>query len=97
MRYIVDIDQTICYTENSDYPNSRPITKNIARVNSLYDEGHVIIYWTARGGNSGKDWGEFTKRQLTLWGCRYTELWMNKPSYDVWVDDKAEWIFNESE
>lgn len=93
MRYIVDIDKTICYTLNSDYPNSSPIRKHIEQINTLHDAGHEIIYWTARGGNSGKDWSELTEKQLKDWGCKYHELWMNKPSYDVWVDDKANWIF----
>lgn len=97
MRYIVDIDKTICQTSNSDYRNSKALRNRIAKINKLFDEGHEIIYWTARGGNSGIDWTELTKDQLATWGCLYHDLWMNKPSYDVWVDDKAEWIFNGSE
>lgn len=93
MRFIVDIDKTICLTNDSRYQHSIPIRKHVEKINALFDEGHEIIYWTARGGNSGKDWSELTKQQLDFWGCKYTELWMNKPSYDVWVDDKADWIF----
>lgn len=89
MKYIVDIDNTICKTENSDYPNSVPFTDRIERINKLFEEGHIIHYWTARGGNSGKDWTEFTTKQLTEWGCKYHELKMFKPSYDIWIDDKA--------
>jgi hypothetical protein len=55
----------------------------------LYDEGHTIIYWTARGATTGLDWSELTKTQLDFWGCKYHELRMGKPMYDVWVDDKA--------
>lgn len=93
MRYIVDIDKTICLTNNSNYYGSWAIRKHIEAVNALYDEGHEIIYWTARGAVSGKDWRVLTEQQLEDWGCRYHELWMNKPHYDVWVDDKADWIF----
>jgi len=93
MIYIVDIDNTICSNKNSDYHNSIPYMDRIAKINHLYDSGHTIIYWTARGGSTGINWSEVTASQLKEWGCKYHELKMNKPSYDVWVDDKADWIF----
>jgi hypothetical protein len=93
MIYIVDIDNTICISENSNYYQSRPIFDRIQKVNQLHDAGHTIIYWTARGMNSGKNWEQLTKYQLNEWGCKYNQLLMNKPMYDVWVDDKANWIF----
>lgn len=93
MIYIVDIDHTICNNQNSDYENSLPYYDRIEKINDLFDSGHTIIYWTARGGNSGIDWSELTAKQLIQWGCKFSELRMNKPVYDVWVDDKAHWIF----
>jgi hypothetical protein len=93
VKYIVDIDNTICLSENSDYPNSQPYMDRIAIINDLYDQGHTIIYWTARGMESGVDGMDLTCEQLIKWGCKYHKLWMNKPAYDVWVDDKAHWIF----
>lgn len=87
--YIVDIDNTICHTENSQYSASTPFLDRIAKINELYNQGNRIIYWTARGGNSGLDWSEFTKTQLDGWGCRYHELKLGKPVYDIWIDDKA--------
>lgn len=89
LRYIVDIDNTICKTENSDYHNSQPMYDRIAKINQLYEEGHTIIYWTARGGTSGIDWTDKTHSQLAAWGCKYDEIRMWKPSYDIWIDDKA--------
>lgn len=89
MRYIVDIDGTICNTSKSDYANSKPIVENIKKINQLYEDGNEVIYWTARGGNSGIDWSELTKQQLKQWGCKFHEIRMNKPVYDVWIDDKA--------
>jgi len=53
MKYMVDIDGTICYNENSNYVDSKPDLVRIAKLNALYDKGHEIHYWTARGGNSG--------------------------------------------
>lgn len=94
MIYIVDIDNTICLTQKNadgkwDYLNSQPLQYRIDRVNELYDEGNNIIYWTARGSGSGIDWTELTKQQLDSWGCKYHEVRLGKPSYDVWIDDKA--------
>lgn len=89
MKYIVDIDETICHSPNSDYTNSTPYLDNIVKINALYDAGHEIHYWTARGNNSKMDWSEFTIKQLQSWGCRYTTICTGKPSYDVWIDDKA--------
>lgn len=89
MKYIIDIDNTICRSEASDYRNSKPYGDRIEKVNNLYDQGHEIHYWTARGGNSGIDWTEFTINQLKEWGCKFHSVKTGKPVYDVWVDDKA--------
>lgn len=89
MIYIVDIDGTICKSVRADYKSAVPMLDRIAKVNQLFDDGHEIHYWTARGGRTGKDWSELTKQQLEEWGCKYTSLKMGKPSYDVWIDDLA--------
>lgn len=85
----VDIDNTICETIGSDYINSEPIVSAIHKINRLYEMGHNITYWTARGKNSGKDWSELTKSQLKKWGCLYHKLSFDKPAYDCVLDDKA--------
>ena len=87
--FIVDIDGTICTDSRGNYELAKPIHGRIDYFNQLYKSGNIVIYWTARGGNSGKDWSELTKKQLEEWGAKYTELRMNKPSYDFWIDDKA--------
>ena len=89
MIYIVDIDGTIANTENSDYKNSKPILCRIKKINELYDQGHTIIYMTARGAISKTDWKDFTAKQLEEWGVKYTSLEIKKPHYDIWIDDKA--------
>lgn len=89
MKYIVDIDGTICNNTGGDYKLAVPYKERIEKINDLYDSGHHIVYWTARGGNSGKDWAGLTKKQLSAWGCKYDELHMGKPVYDLWIDDKA--------
>lgn len=89
MIYIVDIDGTICKSTKPDYNTAVPLVDRIAKINKLFDEGHQVYYWTARGGTTGIDWSELTKKQLDSWGCKYTGLNMNKPVYDMWIDDKA--------
>lgn len=89
MKYMIDIDGTICDTVNRDYPNSKPIMDRIAKLNALYDKGHEMHYWTARGTTSGKDWLELTIKQLNDWGVKYHSVKVGKPDYDIWVDDKA--------
>ena len=89
MIYMVDIDGTICYTNGNNYESSEPRYDRIERLNKLFDEGNEIHYWTARGAKSGKDWTEFTKRQLGEWGVKSTSIRLGKPHYDKWIDDKA--------
>ena len=49
MQIIIDIDGTIC-TEEKTYSRSlaRPLKDAVSSVNALYDEGHTIIFYTAR-------------------------------------------------
>jgi hypothetical protein len=89
MTVYVDIDGTIANTFDGDYQNSTPIYENIEKINKLYDEGNQIIYWTARGATSGIDWELLTKTQLIMWECKFHELKMGKPAFDLLIDDKA--------
>jgi hypothetical protein len=85
----VDIDETICVSPpDRNYANATPIQERIAHINKLYDAGHTIIYWTARGATTGIDWREVTENQFEEWGVKYHELHLDKPAYDLFVDDK---------
>lgn len=85
----VDIDETICSTpENREYSKSVPIKERIEKINRLYEDGNTIIYWTARGTGSGKNWREVTEKQFDDWGVKYHELKFNKPMYDIFIDDR---------
>lgn len=85
----IDIDDTICYSPNKpDYTISYPIVENITKANRLYDDGHTIVYWTARGTVTGKDWRQQTEQQFKDWGVKYHELKFGKPYYDLFIDDK---------
>ena len=89
MNIFVDLDNTLCKTENGNYNESKPICDRIKKVNKLKDEGNKITIWTARGQKSGIDYTELTKRQLSEWNVQYDKLMMGKPSYDLYIDDKS--------
>ncbi len=102
MKIFIDIDDTICFYDKEfqgkmDYSKAKPYTSRIAKINKLYDEGHKIIYWTARGTVTQKLWFNITYEQLKSWGCKFHELKMGKPAYDLFIDDKninSETYFN---
>ena len=83
-----DIDGTITDTDFKDYNISTPDEAMITLINNLYDRGHRIILFTARGGISGIDWRETTENQLKKWGLKYDELITGYPK-DLIVDDCA--------
>lgn len=90
----VDIDETICeYNSQKEYELAIPIPKNIKKINQLYDEGHYIKYWSARGSSTNINWLKITKEQLDNWGCKYHEVSTGeKPEYDLLICDKSKRI-----
>ena len=96
MTYCFDLDNTLCTTLGNDYNSCVPIQSHIDKVNYLYESGHKIIIFTARGmskysGNLEKiksNLYEKTKSQIEFWGIKYHEFLMGKPSYDFVIDDK---------
>ena len=92
MKIYVDIDDTICYYNNNElktnYNNAKPYHDRIKKINKLYTNEDYIVYWTARGTVTKIDWYDITKKQLEKWGCKYHELIMGKPAYDLFIDDK---------
>ena len=89
MKYHIDLDNTLCFTEKSDYENSVPILERIRYVNELKKQGNHITIWTARGGRTGIDHRELTLKQLKEWNVGYDDLLMGKPDYDIYIDDKS--------
>ena len=90
----IDIDETICFNngpkdEARDYAKATPNFENIAKANKLYDEGHTVIYWTARGALTKIDWTETTVLQLNKWGVKYHKVKLDKPHYDLMICDKV--------
>lgn len=94
--YCFDLDNTICITENKNYDNCYPDLTMVEKVNFLYDKGHKILIFTARGmgrfkGDIEKVYNEyfnFTEKQLKKWNVKYHKLILGKPSYEIFIDDK---------
>lgn len=92
-----DLDGVICQTIGNNYIKSKPIKNNIRFINKLYKEGYIIKIFTARfmgrskeNVNLAKKRGlRLTKTQLNKWNLKYHYLLMGKPSFDLFVDDKA--------
>lgn len=92
-----DIDNTICKTNGNNYKKAKPIKKNIKIINKLYFSGFLIKIFTSRFmGRTNenvylakKKAHKFTKLQLKKWKVNYHYLIFGKPSYDLFVDDKA--------
>lgn len=95
--FCFDLDNVICFTKKNHYKSSKPNKKAISLINSLYLKGHYIKIFTARymGRNNqnqkrARSQGfNLTSKQLSKWKVQYHELIMGKPSYDIFIDDKA--------
>ena len=102
MKYVIDIYGTIC-EEVGEVIGRKPFTDRIAKINKLYDLGHTIVFYTARGLKSGrgeKHYRPITEQQLKEWGCKYHDLWFKKHDATHYIDDKAlrpEEFFNETD
>ncbi len=99
MHSVINIDGTICSHASSKttYKEAKPIKSRINHINQLFDQGHRIIYHTARGMRTFKNDGKkahdeyywLTYNQLDAWGVKFHKLIMGKPSGDIYVDDKG--------
>ena len=92
-----DLDNVICFTKGKQYLKAKPNLKAINIINELYKKGHYIKIFTARymGRNNDnavkakKQGYKITSLQLKKWKINYNKLILGKPSYDLFVDDKA--------
>lgn len=80
------MDGTIC-TEERTFSRSLAKPKKDAAdmINKLYNDGHIIIIYTAR------TWMEYemTEYWLNKNNIKYHQLFMGKPVGDIWIDDRA--------
>lgn len=95
--YCFDLDNTLCNTKGNDYDTCTPIKERVDVVNFLYDKGHNINIYTARGMTTYNksvtlvydNLYSKTKQQLVSWGIKHHVLTLGKPSYDEFICDKA--------
>ena len=95
--FCFDIDNTICTTVKKNYFKANPKKKVILLINSLYEKGHIIKIFTARymgrnndNINAAKKQGyKKTYNQLKKWNLKFHKLILGKPSFDIFIDDKA--------
>ena len=92
-----DLDGVLCTTKDGNYKLSTPIKKNIKIVNDLYKKGYCIKIFSARFMGRYKDnkklaepiARKITSKQLNKWNVKFHKLILGKPSYDIFIDDKA--------
>jgi capsule biosynthesis phosphatase len=95
--YVFDVDGTICSLTNGEYAKAEPISERIELINTLFEKGHTIIFYSARGMGRHKNNAEkaiiqfydLTLKQLETWGVKYHGLFLGKPAGDFYIDDKA--------
>jgi histidinol phosphatase-like enzyme len=85
----IDIDNTICDTIGLNYHQAQPRVDIIEKINTMYNDGAYVVMWTSRGVGTGICHRDLTIKQLTRWGLKYHELRLDKPVFDLMIDDKA--------
>jgi energy-coupling factor transporter ATP-binding protein EcfA2 len=88
-KIFVDFDRTLTTGKGEpwwidpldDYPREEMIEK----VNQLYKQGHTVVIYTARREEVRKE----TKYYLNKWGVMHHALVMEKPGYDLLIDDRV--------
>jgi len=97
VKYVFDIDGTICSITAGDYESAKPFKERIQKINALYEKGETIFFQTARGMGRSDNSTAYahqafyasTKRQLAHWGVKHHGLFLGKPSGDIYIDDKG--------
>ncbi len=92
-----DLDNVICTTIGKNYKKAKPKKKVINLINELYEDNYEIRIFTARFMGRNKDdiykakkqGFKLTSKQLKKWNVKYHKLILGKPSYDLFIDDKA--------
>lgn len=87
--FCFDIDGTICTNTDGAYEAATPYQDRIEKINQLFDQGHTIILFTARGSTTGIDWRPTTEQQIKDWKLRCHKIMFGKPFADIYIDDKA--------
>ena len=83
----VDLDGVLAKSTSPDnYEHAQPIRENIEKVNRLFDAGHKIIIYTARG------WFNYdlTERWLKKCNVKYSQIVCGKLYCHAYIDDLNE-------
>ncbi|HVQ32220.1 MAG TPA: acylneuraminate cytidylyltransferase family protein [Vicinamibacteria bacterium] len=89
LTFAFDLDGVIAQlAPENDYAKAEPYAPGVAIVNRLFELGHRIVIYTARGSQTGLDWADTTREQLAHWGVHHHELRFGKPAADYYVDDR---------
>lgn len=97
MKLVFDLDGTLCTNTDGNYELSEPIKFRIEQVNKLFENGHEITIYTARGMNTFNNnalkayekYYSLTQFQLNKWNVKYHNLFLGKPAGDIYIDDKG--------
>ena len=88
-KLVIDLDDTISWCHDRDWPNAIPNLPVIRKINKLYNDGWDIEIFSSRGQLSKTHYFD----QVTVWleeyGVLYTTLRFDKPLGTLYVDDKA--------
>lgn len=84
-KFKLDIWDTTYREMEKIYDNVEPDHKMIKIVNKFYDEGYRIYLFTSRNDAFERP----TKKWLDKYGVKYHYFIMNKPYYDIIIDDKS--------
>ena len=80
MRICIDFDDTIFDKKARD-----PMEGAVNAINKLYENNEITIF-TNRPDYQYPD----VEALLKAWGIKYHRIICGKPSYDLFIDDKAE-------
>lgn len=87
--YFIDYDGTLTTDEGEPYwvdpLDDYPREEMIELVNDLYNKGNTIVIYTARR----EEVREEVEYYLNKWDVKYHALRMEKPGFDLLIDDRA--------
>ena len=94
---VTDVDDTILFTENRDYANSRPNQPVIDGLRKLKESGWKIVLMSARGMGRSEGNIELVRVEVLAEIERFVEKYdvpcheivLAKPFANYYVDDKA--------
>ncbi len=100
MRICIDLDGVICQLRCDGaqaYSDLAPMLGAVEKINSLKEQGHYIIIYSARRmkthqANLGAviaDIGFDTIEWLKKYNVAYDEIYFGKPWADIYIDDNA--------